>query len=80
MEVVRLSPLHTGCLYSPGKMPGTHLLETASTTVQPEGQVNETQTRDLPACCAMPQSTVPPLAPRFTQIQKNNVNDFNQLF
>jgi hypothetical protein len=74
MKVVRLSALHTGRLYPPGNIPGTNFCYRLS---QPQGHIaagrimsmkNSSDTignwtRDLPACSAVPQPTVPPCAP-----------------
>jgi hypothetical protein len=70
MKVVRLSALRTGRLYPPGTIPGTHFCYRLS---QPQGHCAArrimsvknskdtigNQTRDLLACSAVPQPTVP---------------------
>jgi hypothetical protein len=80
MKVVRLSALHTGRLYPPGIIPGTHFCQRLS---QPQGHSvavrirsmknsSDTvgnQTRDLPVYSAVPQPTAPP---RTTYKQKEH--------
>jgi hypothetical protein len=75
MKVVRLSVLRTGRLYPPGNIAGTHFCQRLS---RPQGHSaagrmismknsNDTignQTRDLPACSAVPQPTAAPAACR----------------
>ena len=74
MKVVRLSALHTGRLYPPGNIPGTHFCWRLS---QPQGHSaagrimsiknsNDTignRTCDLPTCSAVPQPNAPLRAP-----------------
>jgi hypothetical protein len=70
MNVSRLSALHTGRLYPPGNIPGTHFCKmlsqpqghSAAGTIMPMKNSNDTignRTRDLPACSAVPQPTAP---------------------
>jgi len=73
MKVVKLSALHTGRLYAPGNIPGTHFFLRLS---QPHGHsaagrimsmknFNDTtgnRTHDIPACSAVPQPTATPRA------------------
>ena len=77
MEVVGLLTLHTGWLYPPWNIPGTHFCYRLS---QPKGHSaagrivsmknsNDTlgnRTHDLPACSAVPQLNVPPHAPNIS--------------
>jgi hypothetical protein len=74
MKVVRLSALHTGCLYPPGNIPGTHFCWRLS---QPQGRsaarrimsmknsnvTIRNRTCDLLARSIVPQPTVSPRAP-----------------
>jgi hypothetical protein len=73
MKVARLSALRTDRLYPPGNTAGTHFCSELS---RPQGHStaermamknsNDTignRTRDLPACCAVPQPTAPPRSP-----------------
>jgi hypothetical protein len=89
-KVLRLSALHTGRLYSPGNIPGTHFCLELS---QPQGHSaarrimsmknsNVTvgnRTHNLPACNTVPQPTALPRAPcrrdAFTRMLYN-VNKF----
>jgi hypothetical protein len=77
MKMVRLWALRTGCIYPPplpGNNPGTHFSYRLSQTqghsaagrIMSMKNCNETignQTRDLPACSAVPQTTAPPYIP-----------------
>ena len=79
--VVRLTALHTGRLYPPRNIPGTHLCKRLS---RPQGHSavgkvmsmenpNDTignRTRDLPTCSAVPQPTA---LPRTTVFYEHNV-------
>jgi len=71
MKVIRLSALCTGCLYPPGSIPVTHFCwrlgwpqghGTARRIMSMENShgIIGNQTRNLLACSAMPQPTVPP--------------------
>jgi len=69
MKVVRLSALGTGRLYPQGNIPGTHFCQpqghSAAGRTMSMKNANEAignRTRDLPACSAVPQPTVPPAA------------------
>jgi hypothetical protein len=69
MKVVRLSALHSGHLYCPGNIPGTHFCYEDSVTerIMLMKNSNDTignRTRDLPVCSAVPQTTMPPSAPQ----------------
>jgi hypothetical protein len=71
MKVVRLSALHTGCLYPPGSIPDTHFCSRLS---QPQGHsaarrfmsmknssgIIGNWTHNLLACSTVPQPTAPP--------------------
>jgi len=74
MKVARLSALCTGRLYPPGNNPGTHFSyrlslpqgHSAARMIMSMKNSNDTignRTRDLLACSAVPQPTVPPHAP-----------------
>jgi hypothetical protein len=61
IKVVRLSALRTGRLYLPGKIPGIHFCYRLSRSQSHNAEGN--RNRSLPACSAVPQSTVLPLTP-----------------
>jgi len=74
MKVVRLSAPHTGCLYPPGNIRGTHFCwrlsqpqdHNAAGRIMSMNNSSDTignRTRDLAACSALPQPTVPLCAP-----------------
>jgi hypothetical protein len=65
MKVVRLTALHTGHLYPPGKIPGTHFCESLSRSQDHSAAGGNKsmkifnyamgkRTRDLPGCSAVP--------------------------
>jgi hypothetical protein len=84
-ESGKLSALPTDRLYSPGNIPGTQFCQRLS---QPQdhsaaGRImsmknsNDTignRTRDLPACSAVPQPTVPPRANSFLIVPEKSQN------
>jgi len=72
MNMARLSALRTGRLYLPGNIPGTHFCWRLSQlqghivagkimSMKNSSDTIGNQTRDLPACSAVPQPTAPPL-------------------
>ena len=91
MMVVRLSALRTGRLYDPGNIPGTHLCYRLS---RPQGhnaagriilikisnEIVWNRTRDLPACCAVPQPTASPPAPDYTATRRHNMEQESNVF
>jgi len=71
-----LSALSTGHLYPPGNITGTHFCQRLSRhqghsaagrimLVKSSDEIIGNQTRDLPACSAVPQPNAPPHAPKF---------------
>jgi hypothetical protein len=83
MEIVKLSALGTGRLYSPGYIPGTHFCYRLGRPQgpSPTGRIKSTknlndpienQSRNLPICNAVPQPTAP-LRIRKKPVQNNNV-------
>jgi hypothetical protein len=83
MEVLRLSALHTGRLYTPGNIPGTHLCwrlsQTQGHTAAGMSMKNSNytignRTRDLPACSAVPQPTVPPPDPVLKKLTDRKID------
>ena len=80
MKVLRLSALRTGSLYPAGNIPGTHFCyrmsrpqgRCAAGRIMSVGNSNDigNRTRDLPACNAVPQPTVPPRGPQLGHSQR----------
>jgi hypothetical protein len=79
VNLVRLSALRTGHLYSPGNLPGTHFCQRRSRSqghyavgriisMQNTNDTIENGTRELPTCAAVPQITAPRCAPNITSI------------
>jgi len=73
MKVIRLSALHTGRLYPPRNIPGTHSCWRLSQyqghiaagrimSMKNSSDIIGNRTRNLPACSAVPQPTAPPRA------------------
>ena len=85
MKVARLSALHTGPLYPPRKIPGTHFCcrsrrpqghSTAGRirSMQNCSDPNGNRTRDHPACTAVPQQNALPCTLTWITWQKNTIN------
>ena len=83
IKVVRLSALHTGRLYPPGNIPGTHFCKklcrpqghSAARRIMPMENSNITivnRTQDLLASNAVPQPTAPPRASNLLFIVRVN--------
>ena len=81
-EVVRLSALHTGRLYHPGNITGTHFCwrltrpqgHSAAGGIMSMKNSSDTignRTRNFPTCSAVPQPTAPPGAPKGKVIVRN---------
>jgi len=75
MKVVKLSSLHTGCLYTPGNIPGTHCCKRPSQpqdrsaarkimSMKNSSDTIRIPTRDLPAPSTVPQPTAPCAPPK----------------